>query len=214
MWRPSGTPRAIVVFLHGWRGCVAVLAGAGDVSCGPGFAAEPGWGLVDLHARAAPSALFVLPQLAFRGRSGSAGRFREPGYASRFLADIGAPAEAPIVLVAHSAGFESALAWLRSGAGSRVTEVVLLDALYAGTHAFFEWVSADPTRRRLSSFVVGRGGTRRENERLARLARRHGLALGDALDSAAPIRVIEGRASHGALPTRHLGEVLEALVPR
>src|SRR5690606_38361263 len=133
------------------------LARAGEVRCARRWRTEPGWDLV--RALGPSRARFVLPQLAFRARDGSPGRFREPRFAPRFLDYLGL-GDGPIVLAAHSAGFESALAWLRSDVRDRVRAVVLFDALYAGTPTFVEWV-AERDDRRLVSYVIGQGSTRR-----------------------------------------------------
>ncbi|MCA9612820.1 MAG: hypothetical protein KC586_08720, partial [Myxococcales bacterium] len=204
---PEEATQTTVVFLHGWSGCVRVLARPGHVSCARRFRAEPGWNL--LGARGTSRSRFLIPQLAFRAREGAPGRFREPAFAPAFLDELGL-SDGPLILAAHSAGFESALAWLRSEAGPRVRAVVLFDALYAGTHAFADWVAAAPDRR-LVSYVIGNGRTRRENDRLREVATARGLRISETLADDAPIRIVAGRAAHGDLPARHLAEVLRAL---
>ncbi|MCB9632334.1 MAG: hypothetical protein H6721_09405 [Sandaracinus sp.] len=87
---------------------------------------------------------------------------------------------------------------------------MLFDALYAGTHAFADWVAAAPDRR-LVSYVIGNGRTRRENDRLREVATARGLGISATLADDAPIRIVAGRAAHGDLPARHLAEVLRAL---
>ena len=47
--------------------------------------------------------------------------------------------ELPVIVVAHSGGYEAVLAWLKSDTGKRVKSVVLLDALYGGLKEFAEF---------------------------------------------------------------------------
>jgi hypothetical protein len=204
---PSRAERETVVFLHGWSGCVRVLAHDGALACARRHRREPGWNL--LAAARSSRARWLFPQLSFRARDGSPGRFREPAFARAYLDELGL-SEGPIVLTAHSAGFETALAWLRSDVRDRIRAVVLFDGLYAGAHAFADWALERPDRR-LVSYVIGQGGTRRENERLRAYVSARGAAVGDSLEHDAPVRIVEGRAAHGDLPARHLEEVLRAL---
>jgi len=184
-----------------------VLANRGELACARRHRRERGWDL--LAAARSGGARWLFPQLAFRARDGSPGRFREPAFARAFLEELGL-ADGPLVLTAHSAGFETALAWLRSDVRERIRAVVLFDALYAGAHTFADWALERPDRR-LVSYVIGQGGTRRENERLRAHAIARGVAVGDSLEEDARVRIVEGRAAHGDLPARHLEEVLRAL---
>ncbi|HJL05778.1 MAG TPA: hypothetical protein RMH85_24265 [Polyangiaceae bacterium LLY-WYZ-15_(1-7)] len=206
--RPDAPPVGAVVFLHGWSGCARVLALPGRVACVPGGPPRDGWGLVEAHEAAGVAAVFVLPQLAWRARDGRAGRYVREGFAAETLASLAIPARLPLTLVAHSAGFETALAWLRRGGlGDRVRHVVLMDALYAGTETFLAWVEAAPERR-LVSFYTGRGSTARQNARLERLASRRGVRVSGSLDEDAPVRVLRSRVAHGDVPAEHLAETL------
>lgn len=215
----------VVVFLHGWRGCARALAAEGRVGCVPGGPPTEGWGLVDRHAAAETNTVLLVPQLAWRARDGSPGRLAEEGFFAAMSREIfaGPLAEmgvepGPITLVAHSAGYESALAILEHG-GVRVQNVVLLDALYAGAAELVRWAAGDDSRR-LISLHTGRGKTRRQSLKLARLARQAMGAEAIALDPDLPLaeavpghRVVVMRSPHphGAIPRRQLEEALRAL---
>ena len=206
---PTGrSPEAIFVFLHGWSGCVRVLANEGFVTCAEGESARRrrrGWGLAPLFASAERPVALVFAQLLYNRRhAGAAGQFTEEGFAAGWLEALALPDDVPVVLLAHSAGFETALAWLRRGGlDERLRGVVLFDALYAGTERFAGWAqdvpADDPRARHLWSFHLGRGSTGRQNARLL------GIAGSDPR-----ITVAESPVSHGDVPAHHLVEVVRA----
>ncbi len=217
-------PLWVVVFLHGWRGCARVLAHPGSVRCAARDRPRPGWDLVGRFDEAGANALLVIPQLAFLTRDGSAGRFRERGRFAAFLAEALAGVEgrlgaarrpARITLLAHSAGFETALAVLARGEAPEVRDVVLFDALYRGHVPFAEWALADPARRLIS--IHGREGrTASQSAMLARLVAARGgpgvAATGpDASPADARVVVRPTDVPHGDVPARCMGEVLRAL---
>ncbi len=226
-------PLDLVVFVHGWSGCARQLARGGEVACRDGARTVTGWDLGTRFDEADVDALFVVPQLAFLERDGSAGRFVEEGRFRAFLEEllgaladrIGPPADlsrvASITLVAHSAGYETTLAILsRGGVADRVRAVVLFDAMYRGHNVFADWVLGAPDRR-LISLHGATGRTASQSELFAARVRR---PLGEALSFGAegPLdarvrahRVVIGRAAapHGDVPARHLAEVLRGLLP-
>ncbi|RLB53660.1 MAG: hypothetical protein DRJ42_11355 [Deltaproteobacteria bacterium] len=242
MHTPAGfdpsRPFAIVVFLHGWTGCVRALVEGDEVPCTEGDSPRQGWGLGRVHDAANANSIFVVPQLRYLARSGAAGRYREATTfralldAALRLAHDGDVDRAPspdraasIVLVAHSAGFETALAILEAGdLAERIDSVLLLDALYRGSEGFAHWVASHETRRMLSLYT-GDQSTYQESHRLARLVRGR---LGDEAVAERPgdlhaalrerRRVVVGstRIPHGAIPRLSLPELLQAwgLPPR
>ncbi|MBX3271980.1 MAG: hypothetical protein KF729_17055 [Sandaracinaceae bacterium] len=226
-------PLDVVVFVHGWSGCARALARGGEVACRDGMRPTPGWDLAERFREAGVPGLFVVPQLAFLVRDGSAGRFVEEGRFRAFLeellgalgAELGGPADLgrvrSITLLAHSAGYETTLAILsRGGVGSLVRAVVLFDALYRGHGRFADWVLEAPARRLVSLYGAA-GRTVSQSELLGARVRR---PLGPALAYDAPgaleglvrdHRVVIARASapHGDVPARHMAEVLRGLRP-
>jgi hypothetical protein len=171
----------------------------------------------------------VIPQLAFRKRTGSPGRFARPGFVDGFIdemlgtvlgdklggrrsiEDVG-----EITLVAHSAGFETALAILHQSDDLPVRRVILLDALYDDASQFAQWVTARPGRHLLSIYA-GSGPTRRHSRTLARLVRNKlgddAVALGRYQDLSEelahrPVVVASTHFRHGEIPKRLLAQVL------
>lgn len=226
-------PHHVVFFLHGYSGCVEVLAAETEAPCRPGERALPGFGVVAAHDAAGTDTVLVLPQLAWMERDGSPGRLARRGEARAMIDEAlaGAGLEgglASVTLAAHSAAFESAIAVLRSGGLDDVLRhVILLDALYSGGPAFLGWARGGTTEapRTLVSIVTG-GTPRVRTEALVPAARR---ALGPALaafpeagvgalaaiDAPARALFVHVRGAHGDVPRRWLGPVLAALgLPR
>ena len=121
------------------------------------------------------NAVLVVPQFAVDAMDSSAGRFWQRGAfnsfldeAARHLATLWGDesakpvfADAPVWLVAYSGGYLSAAFSLAvGGADSRVRGVVLLDALYAETEKFRDWI----VRHRDGFFISAHSpSTRPEN---------------------------------------------------
>ncbi len=224
-------PFAIVVFLHGWTGCVRALVESDEVACVDGGSAQPGWGLARVHDAAERNSVLVVPQLKWLARSGAPGAYRVEGTFESMLEaalaaarDAGAPegldagAARSIVLAPHSAGFETALAILEAGdLADEIDRVLLMDSLYRGTEGFATWVAGDDERR-IVSLYTGNQSTYQESQRLARLTRaslgEEAVALGpaDPLAAMATHRVVvdSTRIPHGAIPRLSLPELLHA----
>jgi hypothetical protein len=232
-------PLSIVIFLHGYTGCAEVLASdQAEARCRPRDRPARGWGLVRAHDAAGARTILLIPQLAFMERSGRAGRFGRSGEAARFVTEslaqltplLGRTATlddvASVTLLAHSAGYETAIAILRNGGlGPRLRHIVLFDALYAGREVFLRWAegATSESPRALVSFATG-GRTLGHTRALMASARRRwpDAALDEpdfssALPPASPRLVVTRRAHvpHVDVPVRYLEETLRALgLPR
>ena len=210
----GGEHARIVVLLHGWSCCAAAIVTSARQRCG-GVLRE-GWGLGARIDESETDTLFLVPQLALGARDGSAGRFVEPGFFVAWLSetldalgprlpgDRARWAAAPVALIAHSAGYETALAVLRDDdAARRVRRVVMLDALYAGSAQLVAWLASDSTRAVVSVHTRG-VSTTRENARLVALAER---SLGhEAIGTR--VLVTPTRAGHAALPALLFAEIV------
>lgn len=224
-------PVHVVLFLHGYSGCVDVIASdASDARCTPGERrGHAGLGVVTAHDAAATRTVLVIPQLSWMTRDGSPGRFARAGEARAFLDEVltaAGIARPPgrVTIAAHSAAFETTIAILRQGGLDDVLrDVVLLDALYSGGPAFLGWVrgGSEGAPRTLVSLHTG-GTPARRGVALARDARAWlGTAalddpdagLAALLDLAAPARVLvlHVAGAHGDVPRRHLAAALGAL---
>jgi pimeloyl-ACP methyl ester carboxylesterase len=227
-------PLNLVVFLHGFNGCVEVVAASGSARCRPGEPERDGYGVVRHHDRAGTNTLLVIPQLAFMRRDGKPGCFGRPGCFRRFLQELLGETLASelggarslhdlgsVTLVAHSAGYKSALAILQRGEITpSVRGVVLLDALYGEAEDYARWLAGTGPDVRFISFYLDNGKTYAGSRTLLKLARRTlGAAQVAQLDAAefpehvAPRRLIiaEGHVPHRQMPEGYLTTALRAL---
>lgn len=229
-------PIALVVMLHGYSGCARVLVSdAPDARCRPRDRPEQGFGWAAAHDAAHTQSVLLVPQLAWRTRDGSPGRFTIAGEAARMIDEallaLAAPlgrtldhgSVASITIAAHSAAFETTLAITRHGGlDARLRSVVLFDALYAGEQSFLDWAAGgtETAPRTLVSLATG-GRTWTLTE--AMLATAHRRWPSEALTSetwppvtmpaALAHRVIGARVRmpHREVPARTLADTLRAL---
>jgi hypothetical protein len=226
-------PLHLVVFLHGYNGCARVLMSPGSLACRAGGPEQPGWDLAATHDSAHANTVFVIPQLAFLRRDGRPGAFDRPGVFRKFLEELLAGPLAArlgprrladvagIDLVAHSGGYQTALAILEhAGLADRIKSVVLLDALYGETPRFARYVDDHAAAGlRFVSISIGHGPTERENRALFNELRR---SLGDRVGSADaeslgasivthPIVIGTGTPPHRLVPAHNLAAILRAL---
>jgi hypothetical protein len=228
-------PLHLVVFLHGYNGCAAVLAGEGPIRCKPRTPEREGWELARHHDAAGTPSLFIVPQLAFLQRNSRPGAFGRRGGFRAFLEELlGETLAKPLggarrmrdiaslTLVAHSAGYQAAISIAeRGGVRSQLRAIVLLDALYGETARYGRLLETSPAKGlRFVSLYLQRGTPSRENQRLYwRLRRARGadevmLAKADELEAAIashPVVFGPGRPPHRLLPQHHLTELLRAL---
>lgn len=214
-------PLHLVVFVHGYDGCARVLVSdAPDARCREGDRPRRGWGLAARHDEAGTRSLFLVVQLALARRDGSPGRLGGPGRLRALLDETLAALEPElgarrsirdvesVTLLAHSAGFEAALAFVRHGGVDALRNVVLFDALYSGGPAFAAWVRG-ASGRRLVSFHGGRGTTATRSADLARSLSGEGSRLEQIADRS--IVLVRTDAPHADVPARHVAETLRAL---
>lgn len=229
-------PLQLVVFLHGYSGCVNVLMGRGEVACKPGEAPREGWDLGRYHDAAHTNTLFVVPQLAYMKRDGRPGAFAQPGGFRAFLEELLAGPLAPLLggprklkdvaridLVAHSAGYQTAIAIMEDGGlpAKLLASVVLFDALYGETPRYAQYVEQHARKGlRFVDISLAHGIPERESRVLAAELRQTlgpaqvftcdaaGIAQAVALH---PIVFAQGKPPHRLVPATHLAEVLAAL---
>ena len=130
-----------------------------------------------------------------------------------------------IDLVAHSAGYQTALAILEHGGvkASLIRGVVLLDALYAETARFARYMETHRSGLQLVVISLPHGTPAREAEVLERRLRRslgaeHVTSVDPNGIGAAiiryPIVFARGMPPHRLVPATHLTEVLSAMHAR
>lgn len=227
---PPGLPREgapVVVYLHGWEGCAAAIAGSGQVPCAPGLPARSGWGIAERFDASRVAGLLVVPQLAFDARSSSAGALSDVGFAVRWWSEVvgalreraGVGRTGRVVGVAHSGGYRSLQALLAAGLDGLDT-AVFLDGLYGGGDQVADWVTAAPGRRAVSVYTDN-ASTTAQSLLLARLAAERlgaGAVAVDPPDLAVAARdhavvVARTEVPHGAVPAATLAELVGALLP-
>ena len=144
----AGEGAGVILYFHGWNGCVRVALGDEDAPCvedGPDRTASCLAAQLD---EARVNAMLVAIELRPDAASGDPGKLAEPGRVRALLRELfvehlalplgrilDVDALGPTVVVAHSGGYQAAAATLALG-GVRVDDVVLLDALYGADDVF------------------------------------------------------------------------------
>jgi hypothetical protein len=193
---PTRRP-GIVLYFHGWRGCVSSSLAPEDVPCQPGGPPRTGSNLAAQIDDAHVNAMLVAVELRIDMPSGEPGALAKPGglrallqelLGERLVGDLGCALDVDaidrVIVVAHSGGYQAAAAALRWGDVPQIVEVALLDALYGARDVFDDWISegirrgdSGPRRRRFVDLYTCCGGTADESRALAASATRalHGM---------------------------------------
>jgi hypothetical protein len=143
----------LLVYFHGWQGCVRATMSEDDVPCHAGGERRPGSAIAAQIDRAGVNAIAVAIELQAEASTGEPGNLASPGafreLLKELLADklppyLGCPIDVDgldrIVLVAHSGGYRAAASVLAVGDVPQIREVVLLDALYGADDVFLTWM--------------------------------------------------------------------------
>jgi pimeloyl-ACP methyl ester carboxylesterase len=153
----DATRRAgLVLYFHGWNGCVEAVMADEDTPCSEGGEPRTAARLATQMDEARVNALLVAVELRADASTGEPGQLalfddarellREL-FTEHLAAPLGCTLELEdldrVVLVAHSGGYQAAASTLEFGGLPRVTEVILLDALYGADDVFTSWL-VDP----------------------------------------------------------------------
>jgi len=220
----------VVLYLHGYEGCIEVLASREPRPCRAGMLPLAGWDLLGAHRESETTTWFVLVQLAFMERSGRPGTFMREGQAARFIEEVLARVAQErrearstlrsLTLAAHSAAFETTIAVLRyGGLGARLTGVLLLDAMYSGGPVFLRW-ARDGATNTLVALATPGGTTAARAQALRPSAERarSRVIFGDGRRIAditpGSIALLTVRGPHRDVPRPYLPELLRRLFPR
>jgi hypothetical protein len=143
----------LVVYFHGWSGCVEAALSAEDRPCADGGDPHPASALAAQIDDAGVNALLVAIELRVDMPTGEPGRLAMPGglrdllrelFAEHLAGPLGCALEVDgldrVVLIAHSGGYQAASSALALGDVPRVTEVDLLDALYGADDLLLRWI--------------------------------------------------------------------------
>ncbi|HEX8791952.1 MAG TPA: hypothetical protein VF765_13450 [Polyangiaceae bacterium] len=172
----AGRGPAVILYFHGWNGCVRVALGDQDAPCVEDGPDRPASSLAAQLDASGVNAMLVAIELRPEVASGSPGHLAEPGRVRALLQEIfvehlalplgrtlDVDALGPTMVVAHSGGYQAAAATLAVG-GLRVDDVVLLDALYGADDVF---ASAARAGVRLLDLYTCCGGTDGHSRALA-----------------------------------------------
>ncbi|QQR89598.1 MAG: hypothetical protein IPJ88_15595 [Myxococcales bacterium] len=222
-------PHTLVIFLHGWNGCALRLMKDGQQACYEGGRKGMGWDLARHFDQTEQDALFLIPQLALLKRHGKPGAFAKANVFQRFLDESLEQLETrgrlkdadiehvdSIILVAHSAGYETALALIaNSGVEEKIKTIVLFDSLYSQPEAFADWLLEKPEQRRLISYFLPKGTPHQLNKKLRDLLDEHHyprqelvVHANKAHLSQASALFIQTQVQHGALAKSYLTQAL------
>ena len=235
----------VVLYLHGWQGCVEAALGDVEIPCTEGGDPRPPGALATQLDESGANAVLVAVELRMDRPSGEPGRLAMPGAGRALLRELftehlseafGFPLEVDaldrVVIIAHSGGYQAAAALLRFGDLPRVSEIVLLDALYGGDASFLDFVRGgisafdprSPTLRRFVDLYTCCGGTVERSDAMRAAASEAFSAAGwpgalyasnvdGDLDPAAlnhPIVFKRVAQSHSELPRRYVATLLRA----
>jgi hypothetical protein len=149
----------LVVYFHGWQGCVAAALASEDLPCDEDGGVRPSADLASIVDAADINALAVAVEVRADTATGEPGRMAMPAGLRDLLRELfvehlaepigcslAVDALDRIVVVAHSGGYQAAAGALELGDLPRVAEVVLLDALYGADDVFLRWIQSEVGR--------------------------------------------------------------------
>jgi hypothetical protein len=189
----------VVVYFHGWQGCVVAALGEGDSLCADGGDPRRGAALAAQVDAARVNALLVAVELRVDLPTGEPGQLAMPGglrgllrelFAEHLADPLGCTLEVEgldrVVVIAHSGGYQAAASVLQFGDVPEITEVDLLDALYGAEETFSAWIRHgvglfDPRLRGPMRFIdlyTCCGGTVERSRAMASVARDAAAAAG------------------------------------
>ncbi len=149
----------LILYFHGWQGCVAAALADDDGPCTDGGAPRPGIDLASQVDASGVNALLVAIEVRADRATGEPGKMAMPAglrdllrelFAEHLREPLGCALEVDaldrVVVVAHSGGYQAAAGALALGDVPNVTEVDLLEALYGADEVFFRWMQSQLPR--------------------------------------------------------------------
>ena len=185
----DGTRRpGVVLYFHGWNGCVATVLGDDDTPCTEGGEVRRASSLAAQVDDARVNALLVAVELRVDQATGDPGQLAFPGDARELLRElfeehlarplgytIDVDTLDRVVMISHSGGYQAIASTLRYGGLATIAEVDLLDSLYGADDVFADWVRDAATDfdapKRFVNLYTSLGGTFDRSRNLADVAR-------------------------------------------
>ncbi|HZU83227.1 MAG TPA: hypothetical protein VE987_09935 [Polyangiaceae bacterium] len=189
----------LVVYFHGWQGCVGASLADEEAPCTEGGDPRPGAALARQLDESGANALLVAVELRVDLPTGEPGRLAMPGtlrlllhelFAEHLSGALGCELQVDglerVVVMAHSGGYQAAASALQFGDLPQVSEVDLLDALYGADDVFARWLRQGVARfdpraagaRRFVNLYTCCGGTVERSRAMAAAARAAAAAAG------------------------------------
>jgi hypothetical protein len=199
--RFDGTRRpGLILYFHGWNGCVDAALADDDVPCADGGEPRPSAALAAQVDRAGVNALLIAIELRVDAATGEPGQLAMPGglrdllrelfatqLAERLGCTLAIDALDRVLVIAHSGGYQAAASVLRYGDVPQIREVDVLDGLYGAEEIFAHWVgdalSNPSVQLRFVDLYTTSGGTRDRSRALSAAVRNQlGLSAGTTDD--------------------------------
>jgi hypothetical protein len=176
----------VVVYFHGWNGCIAAALSSEDTPCSEGGAPRPAARLSAQLDEARANALLVAVELRADMSTGEPGELAASGGMRELLHELleehlaeplGCMLDVDeidrVLVIAHSGGYQAAASVLAFGDLPQITEVDLLDAFYGADDLFSAWALDAVERfdgsRRFVDLYTSFGGTVDRSRTMARL---------------------------------------------
>lgn len=174
-------PFDLLFYFRGWNSCVPVIAGAQPATCSAGGRERQNSDVVGQLDRAGrPQTILIMPEWPIEAASSDPGALAQRGafraLAEEVLAEIVSPSVGASVrlqgakatlIASHSGGYNPTSVAVDVGDLPRVTDILLLDALYGADASFIRFVRGGG--RLVSIFTSGQ-------------TREHSLAVARAVD--------------------------------
>jgi hypothetical protein len=149
----------LVLYFHGWQGCVEAALAPTDVACTDGGSMRQGGNVAAQVDSARINAVVVAMETREDAQTGEPGELAMPGaprellqelFTEKLSGSLGCAIDADrfdrTVVIAHSGGYQALASVLQTGDLPRITEVIMLDALYGGEDVLARWVADDLAR--------------------------------------------------------------------
>lgn len=232
---PAGVDRSrpldVVIFFHGYNGCAAAVASPEPIPCHPGGPRRGALDLIGQFRASGRAAVLIIPQLALESQLGAPGQLGLRGGLRRMLQEtldalasqLGAQAVdalGSVRVMAHSGGYEAALAVLHRGE-VEVQQVAFFDALYTGIPTLSAWLVPglrDPFLGRRFVSVFREGAAAAGSRQLDRVLRAQGFGgyvrrrsvpgRVTEEEARAPVALLQADGDHQQVLRRNLAAVL------
>jgi hypothetical protein len=228
----------VVLYFHGWNGCVGAALSDEDVPCSDGGDPRPAGALATQIDDARVNAMLVAVELRADMSTGEPGQIASSGGMRALLRELfdehlvdplgcalGVDELDRIVVIAHSGGYQAAASAVAFGDLPQISEIDLLDAYYGADEIFRSWAldsveRFDGSRRFVDLYTCCGGTVGRARDLVALLTSEDGSSAmlqdddgEDELDQASlafPVVLKRVPREHQDLPRAYVRSLVEA----